>query len=322
VADLQLEQQMDVPQLRIRADRQAMARYGMTAGGLAEAIDVGFNGEVVSQVLEEGKSFDLVVRFPPALRSTAEAITHVPFNTPTGARVPLGQLARVTVERGPNEVSRENVQRKIVVQANVAGRDLGGTVADIRRRVGDAVTLPAGYYIEYGGQFESQAEATRTIAVLSLLSIAAIFLILFAYFRSARSRRLSWPTCRRLIGGCCRPRHLAHRVSPHWWVLTLRHRRRTDPFFAHYRHLQMEGVPFREAIVRIARGLSDLQTALCAGLASSAGPGRRRAGQGAADADGHRHPGRPALLARAQHGGPAGALLALRPPGGPRRTGR
>ena len=274
VADLQVEQQMDVPQLRIRADRGAMARYGLTAGGLAEAIDVAFNGEVVSQVLEEGKSFDLVVRFPPALRSSAEAIAHVPFNTPTGARVPLGQLARITVERGPNAISRENVQRKIVVQANVAGRDLGGTVADIRRRVGEAVTLPAGYYVEYGGQFESQAAATRTIAVLSLLSIAAIFLILFADFRSARVAILimaNLPLA--LIGGVLAVLLTSRIVSIASLVgfVTLFGIavRNGILLIAHYRHLLVEGVPFREAIVRgsLERLSPIFMTALCAGLA-------------------------------------------------------
>jgi CzcA family heavy metal efflux pump len=274
VADLQVEQQMDVPQLRIRADREAMARYGLTAGGLAEAIDVGFNGEVVSQVLEEGKSFDLVVRFPPALRSSAEAIAHVPFNTPSGARVPLGQLARVTVERGPNTVSRENVQRKIVVQANVAGRDLGGTVADIQRRVREAVTLPAGYYLEYGGQFESQAEATRTIALLSLLSITAIFLILFADFRSARVAILimaNLPLA--LIGGVLAVLLTSRIVSIASLVgfVTLFGIavRNGILLIAHYRHLLLAGVPFREAIVRgsLERLSPIFMTALCAGLA-------------------------------------------------------
>ncbi len=137
VADLQLEQQMDVPQLQIRADRGAMARYGMTVGQLAEAIDVAFNGETVSQVLEEGRSYDLVVRFPPGLRANAEAIGGVAFDTPTGQKVPLSELATIGVTRGPNTISRENVQRKIVVQANVAGRDLGSTVADIQRVVAD-----------------------------------------------------------------------------------------------------------------------------------------------------------------------------------------
>jgi CzcA family heavy metal efflux pump len=274
VADLQVEQQMDVPQLRIRADRAAMARYGLTAGGLAEGIDVAFNGEVVSQVLEEGKSFDLVVRFPPALRSSAEAIANVPFNTPTGARVPLGQLARVTVERGPNTVSRENVQRKIVVQANVAGRDLGGTVADIQRRVREAVTLPNGYYVEYGGQFESQAEATRTIAALSLLSIAAIFLILFADFRSARVAVLimaNLPLA--LIGGVLAVLLTSRIVSIASLVgfVTLFGIavRNGILLIAHYRHLLVEGVPFRDAIVRgsLERLSPIFMTALCAGLA-------------------------------------------------------
>jgi len=274
VADLQVEQQMDVPQLRIRADREAMARYGMTAGGLAEAIDVAFNGEVVSQVLEEGKSFDLVVRFPYALRSSAEAIANVSFNTPTGARVPLGQLARVTVERGPNTVSRENVQRKIVVQANVAGRDLGGTVADIQRRVRETVTLPAGYYVEYGGQFESQAEATRTIALLSLLSIAAIFLILFADFRSARVAILimaNLPLA--LIGGVLAVLLTSRIVSIASLVgfVTLFGIavRNGILLVAHYRHLLVDGVPFREAIVRgsLERLSPIFMTALCAGLA-------------------------------------------------------
>ena len=274
VADLQLEQQMDVPQLRIRADRSAMARYGMTPGGLAEAIDVAFNGEVVSQVLEEGKSFDLVVRFPYTLRSSAAAIANVPFNTPTGARVPLGQLARVTVERGPNTVSRENVQRKIVVQANVAGRDLGGTVADIQRRVRETVAIPAGYYVEYGGQFESQAEATRTIALLSILSIAAIFLILFADFRSARVAILimaNLPLA--LIGGVLAVLVTSRIVSIASLVgfVTLFGIavRNGILLIAHYRHLLVEGTPFREAIVRgsLERLSPIFMTALCAGLA-------------------------------------------------------
>jgi CzcA family heavy metal efflux pump len=274
VADLQVEQQTDVPQLRIRADRTAMARYGMTAGGLAEAIDVAFNGETVSQVLEEGRTFDLVVRLPPALRASAEAIAAVPFNTPTGSRVPLGQLARVTVERGPNTIARENVQRKFVVQANVAGRDLGGTVADIQRRVAEAVTVPDGYHVEYGGQFESQREATRTIALLSLLSIAAIFLILFADFRSARVAVLimaNLPLA--LIGGVLAVLATSGIVSIASLVgfVTLFGIavRNGILLIAHYRHLLLAGVPFRDAIVRgsLERLSPIFMTALCAGLA-------------------------------------------------------
>lgn len=274
VADLQLEQQMDVPQLRIQADRGALARYGMSAGQLAQAIDVAFNGEEVSRVLEAGKSFDLVVRFPDALRANAGAITNVYFDTPTGQRVPLGQLARVTVSRGPNAVSRENVQRKIVVQANVAGRDLGSTVGDIRAALGERVRLPEGYHVEYGGQFEAQEESTRVLAALSILSIAAIFLILFAEFRSARTATLvmaNLPLA--LIGGIAavlltdRVVSIASLVG--FVTLFGIATRNGILLVAHYQQLLREGVPFREAIVRgsLERLSPILMTALTAGLA-------------------------------------------------------
>ncbi|MBA3317308.1 MAG: efflux RND transporter permease subunit [Gemmatimonadales bacterium] len=274
VADLQLEQQMDVPQLQIRADRGAMARYGMTVGQLAEAIDVAFNGEVVSQVLEEGRSYDLVVRFPPALRANADAISGVMFDTPTGQKVPLSQLATITVARGPNTISRENVQRKIVVQANVSGRDLGSTVAAIQRVVAERVTLPAGYHVVYGGQFESQGEATRVLGVLSLLSLAAIFLILYAEFRSTRTAALvmaNLPLA--LIGGVAAVLLTGGVVSIASLVgfVTLFGiaTRNGILLVAHYRQLLAEGAPFREAVVRgsLERLSPILMTALTAGLA-------------------------------------------------------
>jgi copper/silver efflux system protein len=274
VADLQLEQQMDVPQLQIRADRGAMARYGMTVGQLAEAIDVAFNGEAVSQVLEQGRSYDLVVRFPPELRANAQAIAGVMFDTPTGQKVPLSQLATIEVSRGPNSISRENVQRKIVVQANVAGRDLGSTVADIQRVVAEEVTLPPGYHVVYGGQFESQGEATRVLGALSLLSIAAIFLILYAEFRSTRTAALvmaNLPLA--LIGGVVAVLLTGRVVSIASLVgfVTLFGiaTRNGILLVAHYRQLLGEGVPFREAVVRgsLERLSPILMTALTAGLA-------------------------------------------------------
>ena len=274
VADLQVEQQTDVPQIRIAPDRQVMARFGLTVGDLAEAIDVAFNGEVVSQVLEEGKSFDLVVRLPPELRSSADAIRGVTFGAPVGSRVPLGQLATVTVDRGPNTISRENVQRKIVVQANVAGRDLGSTVDEIRRTVAGDVTLPPGYHVEYSGQFESQEEATRNIALLSLVSIAAVFLILFGEFRSARNATLlmvNLPLS--LIGGVAAVILTGATVSiaslvgfvALFGIAT----RNGILLVAHYRHLLAGGVPVREAVVRgsMERLSPILMTALVAGLA-------------------------------------------------------
>ena len=274
IADLQLEQQMDVPQLRIRADRGALARYGMTVSQLSEAIDVAFNGEEVSQVLEEGKSFDLVVRFPDELRADAATISGVSFDTPTGQRVALSQLATISVERGPNTISRENVQRKIVVQANVADRDLGSTVADIRTAVGDGVKLPAGYHVEYGGQFEAQEESTRTLGAFSLLSIAAIFLILFGEFRSARTAVLvmaNLPLA--LIGGVLAVLVTSRVVSIASLVgfVTLFGiaTRNGILLVAHYRQLLTEGVPFRESVVRgsLERISPILMTALTAGLA-------------------------------------------------------
>ncbi len=274
VADLQLEQQMDVPQLRIRADRTALAQYGMNVGDMAEAIDVAFNGEVVSQLLEEGRTFDLVVRFPEEMRTGTDAISAVMFDTPTGQRVPLSQLARITVDRGPNTVSRENVQRKIVVQANVAGRDLGSVVADIRSAVGENVALPPGYHIEYGGQFEAQEEATRTLTVLSLLSLAAIFLILYAEFKSTRTAALvmaNLPLA--LIGGVAAVMLTGRVVSIASLVgfVTLFGiaTRNGILLVSHYRQLLSEGVPFREAVVRgsLERLSPIMMTALTAALA-------------------------------------------------------
>jgi copper/silver efflux system protein len=274
VADLQMDEQADVPQLRIRADRPAMARYGMTVGELAEAIDVAFNGEAVSQVLEEGRSYDLVVRFPDHLRADATAISSAVFDTPTGQKVPLSQLARIAVERGPNLITREDVQRKIVVQANVADRDLGSTVADIERAVTEKVPLPVGYHIVYGGQFESQEEATRLIGVLSLLSIAAIFLILYGEFRSSRTALLvmaNLPLA--LIGGLVAVVLTGGVVSIASLVgfVTLFGiaTRNGILLVAHYRHLLAEGASFREAVTRgsLERLSPILMTALTAGLA-------------------------------------------------------
>ncbi|MBP9199401.1 MAG: efflux RND transporter permease subunit [Gemmatimonadales bacterium] len=274
VVDLQLDQQVDVPQLRIRGDRLALARYGMTVGHLAEAIDVAFNGEAVTSVLEEGRSYDLVVRFPAELRSSAEAITNVMLDTPTGARARVGQLATVVTDRGPNTVSRENVQRKIVVQANVSGRDLGGTVAEIQQRVAERVTLPPGYHVSYGGQFESQEEAQRTLLAFSLVAIAAIFLILYTEFQSARAATLimaNLPLA--LIGGVAAVLLTTRIVSIASLVgfVTLFGiaTRNGILLVAHYQRLLGEGVTFREAVVRgsLERLSPILMTALTAGLA-------------------------------------------------------
>jgi CzcA family heavy metal efflux pump len=274
VVDLQLEQQADVPQLRIYADRAAMARFGMTPGDLADTIDIAFGGESVSQVLEEGRAFDLVVRLPPELRSSAEVISNVRLDTPMGGRVRLSELARVAVERGPNTISREDVQRKIVVQANVAGRDLGSTVDEIRQRVQETVLLPPSYRVEYGGQFESQEEATRRIALLSLLAVVLIFLILFRQFGSARLAVLvmaNLPLA--LIGGILavlvtdRVVSIASLVG--FVTLFGIATRNGVLLVAHYQRLAAEGARLRDTVVRgsLERLAPILMTALTAGLA-------------------------------------------------------
>ena len=187
LVDIAVEQQAEVPQLQIRPDRRAMARYGVTPGALMQAVDVAFQGEEVSLVREGQRAFDLVVRYDEAHRADAEAVRRTLVTTEAGVTVQLSQLAAVVPGRGPNTISRENVQRKIVVSANVAGRDVGGAVEELVARVASEVALPPGYYVRYGGQFESGEAATRRITILSLFSIAAIFLIMFRTFRSFRT---------------------------------------------------------------------------------------------------------------------------------------
>ncbi len=190
LVDIAAEQQADVPQLQIRVDRRAMARYGATPGSLTAAVDVAFQGEEVSLIREGQRAFDLVVRYSDEHRADADAIAGTLVTTPAGATVPLSQLASVVPARGPNTISRENVQRKITISANVAGRDVVSAVTELQDRVAAGVGLPQGYSVQYGGQFESGQAATRRIAVLSFFSIAAIFLVLLKAFRDVRTATL------------------------------------------------------------------------------------------------------------------------------------
>ncbi len=187
LVDIAVERQADVPQLQVRADRRAMARYGVTPGSLTAAVDVAFQGEEVSLIREGQRAFDLVVRYADEHRADADAIGSTLVSTPAGAAVPLSQLASVVPARGPNTISRENVQRKIAISANVAGRDVVGAVTELQERVAADVALPQGYSLQYGGQFESGQAATRRITVLSFFSIAAIFLVLLRAFGNART---------------------------------------------------------------------------------------------------------------------------------------
>jgi Cu/Ag efflux pump CusA len=163
-----------------------MARYGVTARDLDEMLDVAFLGVPVSQVLEGQNTHDLVVRYAEEFRDDLENVRNAMVDTPAGSRVPLSTLTDIDVGWGPNFISRENVQRKIVVMANVSGRDLRGVIEEIKTRLADNVTLPPEYYVVYGGQFESEAEAARMIAIFSVLAILATLLILYIEFTSFR----------------------------------------------------------------------------------------------------------------------------------------
>ncbi len=190
VVDLSVEQQTDVPFLTVRFDRDALARFGMTIDSAADIVETAFYGQTVSRVLEQDTSFDLVVRYDPEKKNSFEAVRETLITTPTGAHVHLHSIADVRKDRGPNTISREDVQRKIVVMANVAGRDLVSVVDEIRQRVSTEVPLPAGYHVEYGGQFESAAAASETLGILGAIVIAGIFLLLYVAFHSARDALL------------------------------------------------------------------------------------------------------------------------------------
>ena len=182
LADLNVEQQVERPQLQIIPNRTMLARYGVTLPQFGEMVQVLLGGETVSLVHDGEQAFDLVVKTDEASRMDAHSIANLMVDA-GGQKVPLSQLAQVRSAMGPNTINRENVSRKIVVSANVDGRDLLGAVNDIKAAVADNVQLPEGYHIEYGGQFESEQSASRTLLIASVFSIIVIFLLIFNQFR-------------------------------------------------------------------------------------------------------------------------------------------
>ncbi|MFN3430584.1 MAG: efflux RND transporter permease subunit, partial [Candidatus Sericytochromatia bacterium] len=275
VVDLSVEQQVEIPQLTIRYDQAALSRHGLTTGDVGETIDMAFQGDVVSRVLEGQRTYDMLIRYPEGARADLDAIGNTLVATPLGGMVPLKSLAALTQERGPNTISRENVQRKLVVSANVAGRDLGGTVADIQRAIAAHVTFPTGYYPQYGGQIESADASTRTLGLLTVGVVAGIALLLVVALRS-------W--CAALIVMANLPLALIGGVVAVWLsggVLSVASlvgfitlfgiaTRNGLMMISHYHHLmEVEGKPFKEAIVQgsMERLSPILMTALTAGLA-------------------------------------------------------
>ena len=186
IADLNVEQQIERPQLVISPKREMLAKYGISLPEFSEFVNVCLAGEAVSQVYEKGKSFDLTVRVKDNLRDEMEKIRNLMIDTGDGQKIPLNYVAEIRSAMGPNTISRENVKRKIVISANVADRDLRSVVDDIQAQVDAQIKLPEGYHIEYGGQFESEQAASRTLALTSFISIVVIFLLLYHEFRSVK----------------------------------------------------------------------------------------------------------------------------------------
>lgn len=186
VVDLQIEKQVLIPQILIRLKREKIARYGLRVGEVSELLETALNGKVVSEVLEQQRTFDVLVRLDEPWRNDLETISKVLIDTPTGAKIPINQVAEVREDRGPNVIARENVQRRIVIQCNAAGRDLGSIIKEMQKKIASQVHLPEGYFITYGGQFESQQQASRLILFLSLFTIVLVFLLLYSHFKSSR----------------------------------------------------------------------------------------------------------------------------------------
>jgi len=276
VVDLSLEQQMDVPFVRFVLNRGSIARYGLRADDIAEAVETSFAGATVGRIFDRGTAFDLVVKFDPTSQADFDRLTDLPIDTPHAGPVPVRLLADVRREVGPNMVLRENVQRRIVISCNVAGRDLGGVVDDIRRAVAQTVPMPAGYRVEYGGQFESEQSASRRLLVLGIGVVAALFMLLVLAFGRARDAiliMLNLPLA--LIGGVVGVFLAGGVLSVASMIgfITLFGiaTRNGIMLVSHIQHLMNEeGVTdFREAVERGAheRLVPILMTAMAAGLA-------------------------------------------------------
>jgi len=184
LVDVAVEQQTETPQLQVRAKRSMLAQYGISIEDFNEFIELAFAGEKLSEIYEGQRSFDLVLKLNKSYTENIEQVKSALIDTQNGKKVPLEEVAEIVSVGGPNSISRENVQRKIVVSANVAGRDLNGVVGEIKTNIESQINLPQGYRVEYGGQFESAKSASRTLLITSILAICVIFLLLYSEFKN------------------------------------------------------------------------------------------------------------------------------------------
>lgn len=273
VVDLKVEQQIERPQLTITPKRELMAKYGISLPEFEEYINVMLSGEVVSQVYDEGKSFDLTVKTSDQSRATMEEIANLMIDA-GGRKVPLSYVADIRSVSGPNTINRENVQRKIVISANVSERDLRGVVNDIQQKIAENIQLPEGYHIEYGGQFESEQAASRTLLFTSFMSLLVIFLLLYNEFKNARESGvilLNLPLA--LIGGVFILWFTSGEISipaiigfiSLFGIAT----RNGMLLISHYTQLRKEGLKLKEAVMQgsLDRLNPILMTALSSALA-------------------------------------------------------
>ena len=184
LVDVSVEQQVEIPQLQIRANRDMLARYGISMNRFNEFVELAFGGEKIADIYEGQRKFDLVVKLNKDYTETIKGVKSALIDTEDGKKVPLEQVADVVSVSGPSSISRENVQRKVVISANVAERDLRSVVNDIQKRVAEKITLPENYMIQYGGQFENEARASQTLMLTSILAIFIIFLLLYQEFKN------------------------------------------------------------------------------------------------------------------------------------------
>lgn len=274
LVDITVEQQVEIPQIQIKAKRDLLNQYGITIGKFNEFVDVAFAGEKVSEVYEGNKTFDLILKFDAANRGKIETIRNTLIDTDEGQKIPLHYVADVVSTSGPNTINRENVQRKTVVAVNVVGRDQKSAVEEIKAAINENIQLPEDYHIDYGGQFEAEAEASKTIVITSLLSLLVIFLILFNEFKKAKTAAiilLNLPLA--LIGGVFSLTFSSGILSipaiigfiTLFGVAT----RNGILLVSHYETLKAEGLTLYDSIIQGSKDrLSPiLMTALTAGLA-------------------------------------------------------
>lgn len=273
VTDLNVEQQVDRPQLKITPRRELLAKYGITLPQFSEMVSTMLSGAVISQVYSEGKTFDLILKVDDQYKDQAEKIKNLMIDA-NGVKIPFDYIAEITSSEGPNSISRENVQRKIVISANVADRDLRSVVNEIQETVGSKIQLPEGYHIEYGGQFESEQAASKTLLITSIFAILVIFLLLYNQFKNVSQSiiiLLNLPLA--LIGGIYAILFTTGEISipaiigfiALFGIAT----RNGILLMAHYNDLHSSGESLENSIVMgsLDRLNPILMTALCSGLA-------------------------------------------------------